>query len=264
MDCRLPSVLKEALARVRSVGVITGAGISAESGIPTYRGKGGIYDDPEEGDRTIEALSAPTLHADPDRTWRALAKIARAAGGAEPNPGHLAVVEMERHAERFVLLTQNVDGLHQRAGSANVIDIHGNTFETICTSCGLSGRIEDPRTIDAAPRCPECGGVLRPDVVLFGEMLPLEKVQRIREEFYYDPPDLVLCVGTSAMFPYIVEPVSVAAQAGRLTIEVNPEPQLGEIVTHTLTEKAGTALPAIAAELRRASDSLEPELSDEA
>lgn len=250
MEVALPEKLVSALRAVRSVGVITGAGISAESGIPTYRGKGGIYDDPEEGDRTIEALSAPTMRADPDRTWRAIGKIASAAGDAQPNAGHLALVEMERRVERFTLLTQNVDGLHRRAGSRNVIDIHGDTFNLLCTACAWRGPLADPRGIERAPRCPKCRAVVRPDVVLFGEMLPVDKLARLQAEFFQNPQDVVISVGTSAMFPYIVQPVLIAAQAGRLTIEINPdETDISGFVHYHLRQPAGVALPAIAAAL---------------
>ncbi|MBE7492790.1 MAG: NAD-dependent protein deacylase [Planctomycetes bacterium] len=263
-DFALPEALLVALRDVRSVGVITGAGISAESGIPTYRGKGGIYDDPDEGDRTVEALSAPTLQSDPDRTWRALFQIAGAAVNARPNAGHTAIVEIERKAERFVLLTQNVDGLHRLAGSRNIIDIHGDAFELICMSCGKQNQFNDPRTgattgqgldihrcaaAGRAPRCP-CGGVYRPEVVLFGEMLPEDKLRRLYAELLDNPPDLVISVGTSAMFPYIVQPMLVARMAGKLTIEINPEPtEISDFVAFHLKAKAGDALPAIAAAL---------------
>jgi NAD-dependent deacetylase len=256
----LPARLVDCLRGVRSVGVITGAGISAESGIPTYRGKGGIYDDPEEGDRTIEALSAPTLISDPDRTWRALYQIAGAAAGAVPNAGHAAIVEIEAAVERFVLLTQNVDGLHRMAGSRNIIDIHGDAFSLLCTGCGRENRFADPRAPLAcadhlsiademkrgrAPRC-RCGKAYRPQVVLFGEMLPGDKLARLYNEFYTNPPELVISVGTSNMFPYIVEPVVVAARAGRLTIEVNPEPTtISDLVDYHLQAPAGVVLPAI-------------------
>lgn len=260
-DFELPAALAQALRGVRSVGVITGAGISAESGIPTYRGKGGIYDDPDEGDRTIEALSAHTLADDPDRTWRALFQIAGAAANARPNAGHVAITEIERKAGRFVLLTQNVDGLHRLAGTRNVIDIHGDAFAVVCMACNRRNRFADPRVADAtggldmaasvragvAPRCP-CGGVLRPDVVLFGEMLPEEKLRRLYAELLDNPPDLVITAGTSAMFPYIVQPVLVAASAGRLTVEVNPElTEISDFVAFHIRANAGQALPAIAA-----------------
>jgi NAD-dependent deacetylase len=229
---------------VRSVGVVTGAGISAESGIPTYRGAGGLYDDPEEGERTVEALSGSTLAADPDRTWRAIASLARAARGARPNAAHEALVAIERKLTRFVLLTQNVDGLHRLAGSRNVIDIHGDTFATRCMLCDAPGRLDDLTGLESAPACRACPGILRPDVVLFGELLPLAKVRRIQEEFHRDPPDLVMAIGTSALFPYIVEPVVAARASGRLTLEINPEPTvLSPIVDVALRGRASELLP---------------------
>lgn len=243
----LPPDLARALAPVRSVGVITGAGVSAESGIRTYRGKGGVYDDPDEGDRTVEALSGDTLLRDPDRTWRTVAELARQRLGATPNPAHEAIVAIERHVERFVLLTQNVDGLHQRAGSRNVIAIHGDVSRTRCMTCDRRDTLVDPASITAAPRCPACAGVVRPDVVLFGEMLPIAELQRIRRELLEGVPDVVIVAGTTALFPYIMEPVVRAATLGRLTIEVNPEETvLSEIVRCSLRATAGAALPAIA------------------
>jgi NAD-dependent deacetylase len=244
----LPQPLIERLRSVRSVGVITGAGVSAESGIPTYRGRGGIYDDPEEGERTVESLSGPTLSSDPDRTWRAVAALARLSASAEPNAGHRAIAEIERLVDRFVLLTQNVDGLHQLAGSRNVIDIHGNIFATRCMGCQRTGRLDRDLLpgLDRAPECEECGGLLRPDAVLFEEMLPMDKVLRIDREFRANPPDLVLAVGTSALFPYISQPVFLASESGHLTVEVNPEPTLlSGVVDYTLRGPGGSYLPLI-------------------
>lgn len=246
----LPERLNARLAGVRSVGVITGAGVSAESGIQTYRGRGGIYDDPEEGERTMEALSGHTLLADPDRTWRAIAKIARMARNAKPNTGHYAIARMERVAERFVLLTQNVDGLHQLAGSRNVIDIHGTVSETVCMGCGTRSHLDALADLDAAPRCDACGGVRRPDAVLFGELLPEDKIRRLQRELGWDPPDMVIVAGTTALFDYIAAPALAAKRAGRLTVEVNPEPtELGGALDFSLRARAGIALPLIANEL---------------
>ena len=231
---------------MRSVGAITGAGVSAESGIPTYRGRGGLYDDPAEGERTVQALTGSTLLRDPDRTWRAVAGLARLSTGARPNAGHEAVVSMERRAERFVLLTQNVDGLHQAAGSRNVIDIHGHVLDTLCMDCGARGALDREilPALEAAPVCPSCGGTLRPDVVLFDEMLPVDKLERIRKEFYDTVPDLVVAAGTTALFPYIAEPVVFARRAGKLTVEVNPEPTiLSDTVDFSLRGPASEYLP---------------------
>jgi NAD-dependent deacetylase len=247
-DAALPPDLDEALRAVRSVGVITGAGISAESGIPTYRGVGGIYDDPEEGDRTVEALSGPTLRADPDRTWRAVAALARVSIDARPNAAHEALARIEGTVDRCVILTQNVDGLHHEAGNQDIIDIHGNVLATRCTVC--DGRGQLTRTalaaLDATPRC-DCGGGLRPDAVLFEEMLDPMKVMRLQDAFYRNPPDLTLVIGTTAIFPYIADPVYAAARSGRLTVEVNPEPTpLSDIVDWSLRGPAGSYVPLIA------------------
>jgi NAD-dependent deacetylase len=249
---QLPAALVERLADVRSVGVITGAGVSAESGIATYRGKGGLYDDPEQGERTVAALTGEALRSDPDRTWRVLADLARASRGAVPNAAHHALVEIEAKVERFVLLTQNVDGLHQLAGSRNVIDIHGNVRNTRCLECGARKVLETLEGLDGAPRCANCGGVLRPDVVLFGEMLPPAKVARMHAELASAPPDLLIAAGTTALFPYIAEPVVAAALMGTLTIEVNPESTLlTDEVTFSLRARAAEALPLLAASIPR-------------
>jgi NAD-dependent deacetylase len=242
----LPDDLVRRLGSVRSIGAITGAGISAESGIQTYRGKGGIYDDPEDGERTVEALSGHTLRSDPDRTWRAVGQLARQAVGARPNPAHHALVEMEAKLDRFVLLTQNVDGLHQLAGSRNVIDIHGSIHEAVCMACSHFVRFEPDElvSIEATPRCERCQGRLRPNAVLFGELLPTDKIERIYDEFHHHRPDLVLVAGTSAMFPYISQPVELAREAGKLTVEINPEPTLlSDRVDFTLRGNAGDYLP---------------------
>lgn len=249
---QLPDELVERLRSVRSVGAITGAGISHESGIRTYRGRGGLYDDPEEGDRTVEALSAPTLVIDPDRTWAAIAGLARQAGAASPSLAHRALVEIESKVERFVLLTQNVDGLHRRAGSRNVIEIHGDILETECLGCGRVERLsfEELQACETAPRCEDCDGLIRPRVVLFGELLPADKVLRIRLELYASIPDLLLVVGTSALFPYITDPVAVAQRAGSVTIEINPEATAStDLVEYHLRGKASEYLPLVAAAL---------------
>jgi len=244
----LPDGLAERLGGVDSVGAITGAGISAESGIRTYRGKGGLYDDPEDGDRTVEALSGHTLRADPDRTWRTVGLMARQSIGARPNAAHVALAAIERKVARFVLLTQNVDGLHHLAGNRNIIDIHGSIDEALCLSCDAVKRFdrEELARIDNTPRCERCGGVLRPNAVLFGELLPMDKVQRIHDEFHRGLPDLVLIAGTSALFPYITQPVQIARHLGRLTVEVNPERTLlSDDVDYSLRGKAGDYLPLI-------------------
>ena len=245
----LPADLQDVLAGITSMGVITGAGLSAESGIQTYRGKGGLYDDEEEGDRTVEALSAPTLRADPDRTWRVVAALARRSIAAAPNAGHRALVRIEQSLERFILLTQNVDGLHREAGTRNIIEIHGDVLDMRCMQCPARGRLDRAalEALEGSPACQACGGTMRPDAVLFGEMLPTEKIHQLHEDFLVDTPDLVLIAGTTAVFPYIVEPVLHAARMNRATVEINPEAtDVSGVVGWSLRAPAGEILPAIA------------------
>jgi NAD-dependent deacetylase len=250
----LPAPLVERLRGVRSIGAITGAGVSRGSGLPTYRGRGGIYDDPAEGDRTVEALSGPTFAVDPDRTWRAVAALALRICAARPGAAHRALAGIERRVERFVLLTQNVDGLHHRAGSRHVIDIHGDILETRCLSCAAIGRLDRGTlpTLEHAPRCERCSGMLRPGVVLFGELLPEDKVRRMVDEFHRSVPDLVLIAGTSALFPYVTEPLLSAQARGKLTVEINPETtQASRLVGFSLRGAADAYQPRIEQALRR-------------
>lgn len=212
------------LGGARSALFITGAGISAASGIPTYRGVGGLYGDTptEEGIAIEVALSGPMFRRRPELTWKYIHQIEQASRGARFNAAHAALATLERRMERAWVLTQNVDGFHRAAGSERVIDIHGDIHRLICTGCGRDERVESYAHLTALPRCAGCGAVLRPDVVLFGEMLPLEKVEALRRELAVGF-DVVVSIGTSSLFPYIVQPVIDAARAGQATIEINPQ-----------------------------------------
>jgi NAD-dependent deacetylase len=249
----LDPALRAAVRGVRDIGVITGAGISAESGIRTYRGEGGVYDDPDEGDRTVDALSGHTLRRDPARTWRVVLALARQSASAAPGPGHLALVAMEQWAERFTLLTQNVDGLHGIAGSRNLIEIHGRVGAARCLSCGAGREFDRPTlaALEEPPPCEACGGMLRPGAVLFGEQLPLEPLGRLQADFIDHAPELLIVVGTTALFPYIVEPVRLATARGRVVVEVNPErTSLSALVDWHLPVGAGLGLRALLEALR--------------
>lgn len=236
------------LQGVKRVGVITGAGISADSGIETYRGKGGIYDDPELGDQTIDALSGPTLRVDPERTWRTVAKLALSSAKAKPNAAHIALAELESRVEAVCILTQNVDGLHKLAGSTNVIDIHGDAFDTICMECETRGRLDMrgmETCLERAPVC-DCGGVVRPDVVLFGEFLPERKLRAIDSFFHQQLPDLVVSVGTTGLFGYISRPMYSARSGNAVTVDVNPERTvLSEVAEYHLAGRALDCIPAL-------------------
>jgi NAD-dependent deacetylase len=162
------------LRRSRSVLFITGAGISADSGMPTYRGIGGLYEIglTEEGLPIEEILSGPMLQANPELTWKYLAQIANAARGATFNRAHEVIAEIERQIPRVWTLTQNVDGFHLAAGSKKVIEIHGNMHSLSCMKCPQRQTVGRDERLEIPPRCSLCGGILRPDVVLFGELLP--------------------------------------------------------------------------------------------
>lgn len=211
------------LRKSRSVLFITGAGISADSGLPTYRGIGGLYDEAEveEGYSIETVLSGRMLQRDPELTWKYIAQIERACRGAAYNRGHAVLAEMEAHFERVWVLTQNVDGFHRAAGSKNVIDLHGDIHELLCQGCGERRRVADYSGLQIPPACTACGELLRPDVVLFGEMLPLPKYRLLHQELRRGF-DLIFSIGTTSGFPYIAEPVLEAARRGVPTVEINP------------------------------------------
>lgn len=232
------------LLQAQRVLVITGAGISADSGLPTYRGIGGLYEEEitEEGLAIEEALSGQMMAARPDITWKYLLQIERTCRGAEPNVAHQVIAALERVVADVVVYTQNVDGLHVAAGSRNVIEIHGNLHHLSCTRCQFRTHVETYAGLGDPPLCPKCFAPIRPDVVLFGEALPAGAIGAL-EDAFAEGFDMVLSIGTSSLFPYIVEPVVWAAQSGVATIEINPgETPVSGIVDIALKEGAATAM----------------------
>lgn len=236
------------LARAGRIAIITGAGISAESGLPTYRGVGGLYNEMtiDEGLPIEEILSGEMFTRAPALTWKYLLEIERACRGAVPNAAHAMIAALERHCEVCVI-TQNVDGFHVQAGSTDVIEIHGRLRELLCTRCAARYEQTSFDGLDLPPRCPACGGVLRPDVVLFGEMLPLPAVARY-ERALSNGFDLVFAIGTTAAFPYIYEPVAASARRGIPTVEINPDKTvLSDLVAYRFASGAVAALAEIIA-----------------
>jgi NAD-dependent deacetylase len=230
---------------------VTGAGISADSGLPTYRGIGGLYetDATEEGLPIEVLLSGETLARHPERTWKHLGAIERACRGARPNRAHEAIARLEREIPRVVVLTQNVDGLHRAAGSREVIEIHGDVHELACTRCGWQERVPDYSGLEIPPRCPACAAPARPAVVLFGEMLPREAVTRLQAELERGF-DAVSSIGTTSVFPYIAAPVLMARSWGAGTVEVNPgQTEVSDEVDVRLRCGAAAAMAAILAVL---------------
>jgi NAD-dependent deacetylase len=229
------------LRRARRVAVLTGAGVSAESGIPTFRdaltGLWASYD-PEE-------LATPEGFArQPQLVWDWYAERRARVGSATPNAGHLALVEIERRVEHFTLVTQNVDGLHQAAGSRRVIELHGNIRRVRCSAEGTVVAQWDAAG-ERPPRCPDCGAMLRPDVVWFGELLPPTALQDAWAAAR--SCDLFLSVGTSNL----VEPAAslpwTAHRRGAAVVVVNTsdEGQRRGARIHCLLGPAGGVLPAL-------------------
>jgi len=220
------SEIAEIARRLRdcsSILFVTGAGISADSGLPTYRGIGGLYEQKstDDGIPIEAALSGAMFRRDPALTWKYIHQIESACRKAGPNRAHHVIADLEHRFERVWTLTQNVDGLHHAAGSARVIDIHGDVHRLVCTRCGHGWRVVNYAGLDIPPSCPECDSLVRPEVVLFGEMLPMDRVQLLQTELTKGF-DAVFTVGTTSVFPYIAEPVIDARRHGRMTIEINP------------------------------------------
>lgn len=221
-----PAVIEDVaavLAASRSALFITGAGISADSGLPTYRGIGGLYQDAdaEEGIPIEVALSGSMLHARPEVAWRHIHRIEIACRGARFNRAHAIIAELEKRLSRVWVLTQNVDGFHRDAGSQNVIEIHGNVHHLSCTQCTWRERVADFSALAIPPYCQQCGGLVRPDVVLFGEWLPQPAVAEMTAQLGRGF-DVVFSVGTTSAFPYIAGPVVSAHRTGVPTVEINP------------------------------------------
>jgi NAD-dependent deacetylase len=238
------------LSRARRVLVVTGAGMSADAGLPTYRGTGGLYADAdtEDGVSIEVALSGEMLRARPEVCWRHIRRIEEACRGARPHAGHEVLARWQDRCD-LTVLTQNVDGLHQAAGSRDVIEVHGTVRHLTCPGCGWAADVADYTGLPPVPTCPACGAVIRPAVVLFGEMLPEAAVARmwaLRAERF----DVVLSIGTTAVFPYIVAPVVEQVRRGGVAVEIDPgDTALSARVTHKLRMGAAAALTALAARM---------------
>ena len=251
--------------------VITGAGVSAESGIPTFRGKDGYW-------RNLDPAKLATPEAfarDPELVWEWYRERRQRICNAKPNAAHAAIAKLARHADEFLLVTQNVDDLHARAGlpKEKMVQIHGDIFVTRCSRCSFSdagrGGSPEPPTDRAVlqrgrlrsiaptsendvdlPRCPECSALMRPGVVWFGEQLPWNELQRVENYLDRRACDLVIVAGTTATFGYIIDwALQARAPHGEL-IEVNPEETpLSQFATQLVREPAAIALPKIVDEL---------------
>jgi NAD-dependent deacetylase len=233
-DSRLVRAIRES----SRVGVLTGAGISAESGIPTFRGADGLWNK----FRPEELANFEAFMANPELVWAWYRFRREIVRKALPNPGHRALAAWEPRVEEFTLITQNVDGLHARAGSMNVIELHGNIERDLCLECGKTSMgVGGGEASDSVPVC-GCGGRLRPDVVWFGEYLP--EIALMEADRAAARCQLFLAVGTSAVVHPAASIPRLARQRGAVLVEINPEPTpLSEYADFTLYGPAGQVLP---------------------
>ncbi|EIJ44198.1 NAD-dependent protein deacetylase, SIR2 family [Beggiatoa alba B18LD] len=223
MDTPLKTIA-EHLRDAQRILFITGAGMSADSGLPTYRGIGGLYDGKLTHDNMpIEvALSGDMLMRKPEITWKYLLEIEKSCRGASFNRGHEVIAEIEQAKPETWVLTQNIDGFHRLAGNKHVIEIHGRVYDLHCVKCRYQFSVTDYTELAGfPPSCPKCSGLVRPNVVLFGEMLPEPALHRLYKVLE-DGVDLVFTIGTTSVFPYIAQPVLAARSLGIPTVEINP------------------------------------------
>ena len=235
---QFPPELVESLRTAQRVAALTGAGISAESGVPTFRdAQTGLW----ARFRPEELATPQAFQRDPQLVWEWYQWRRKLVADAQPNPGHRALAEMERLIPGFTLITQNVDNLHQRAGSQTVIELHGNLGRTKCFD---EGRVVESwrETGQTPPRCPHCGGLLRPDVVWFGENLSPENIQAAQRAA--QESQVFLSIGTSSLVQPAASLPVIALQAGALFVEINPQKTpLSSLANYVLRRPSGEALP---------------------
>jgi len=235
-----PSELISLLHRTSKLVALTGAGVSQESGLRTFR-------DAQEGlwaQYKPEDLASPEAFArDPKLIWDWYAWRREAVKGVRPNPGHYALVEIEKRNAEFTLITQNVDGLHRMAGSQNVLELHGNIQRVRCSECDALAKDWDD-DLDSVPLCKKCGGLLRPDVVWFGESLPLDQLAGAVEAARRC--DVFLSIGTSGVVQPAASLAHAARHKGAVVVEINAEPTaLTSKADFFFQGKSGEVLPEV-------------------
>ncbi|GIX43088.1 MAG: NAD-dependent protein deacylase [Leptospiraceae bacterium] len=223
--------------KIESIGIITGAGISQESGIPTFRGKDGLWKNykPEE-------LATPyAFEKNPKLVWEWYEMRRQIIKKAEPNPAHYTLVKMEEFFENFLLVTQNVDGLHEKAGSKNIIELHGNIWRARCILCNYKEFLETPLP-EIPPHCPKCNSLMRPDVLWFGETYDTNLLNIVQD--FFQKIGLLFVIGSSGQ---VSVPVYLAKEAhlnGAIVIEINPDFSMySHFADIILRYKAAEALP---------------------
>jgi NAD-dependent deacetylase len=235
------------LAAAGNVAALTGAGISIESGIPPFRGKGGLWERYDYMEFAIDAFMR-----DPVKVWRILVKeLKEPLDRAKPNDGHKGLAKLEAQDKLKIIITQNIDGLHQAAGNSDVIEFHGTFAWQRCMDCHKKYETRKVDISQIPPHC-ECGGILRPDVVFFDEMIPAEAMWRSRQAA--TDCDLMLVVGTSAIvYPAAMIP-AIAKNKGAKIVEINPQrtPLTHEISDYLIMGKAGEVMNRIMEAMEKA------------
>ncbi len=230
--------LVERLANARRVGVLTGAGVSAESGISTFRDAGGLWSKFKPG----ELANVEAFLNNPDLVQRWYQERRQISGAAQPNPGHYALAALEKEIPEFVLVTQNVDGLHARAGSQTIIELHGNIERNYCIDCLKSVAALDEIKEGQPAVCENCGGFVRPDVVWFGERLPATLLETAMG--FATRADVFLSVGTSSVVYPAAELPLIARDYGAYVAEINREKtEIGHMLNETVLGSSGIVLP---------------------
>jgi NAD-dependent deacetylase len=237
------------IAKLRSAGsvaVLTGAGVSAESGVPTFRGENGIW----KKFKPEELANFEAFMRNPELVWEWYRHRKQIIAGIQPNPGHYALAELEKRYDHFSVITQNIDNLHRRAGSTTVVELHGNIERNYCIECRKQFSNGEIQSAPEIPRCDECHGLIRPDVVWFGELLPPDLWDAAagvaeRSEVFFS-------IGTSAIVHPAASLPVMAKRAGAYLVEINPEPTpITDSADEFLAGKSGEVLPHLLEELTR-------------
>lgn len=226
--------------KAKRVAILTGAGVSAESGIPTFRGAGGYWKE-----YRAEELATPEAFAkNPVLVWEWYNMRRGVCANAKPNPAHTTIAEMEKYYSEFFLITQNVDGLHKRAGSTKLVQIHGDIFTARCTECKHIYELWDVPLQEIPPKCPKCKGQARPHIVWFGETYFPGILEGCYS--YLSECDLIWIIGTSGLVGTPVYLAAHAIRSGAYSIEINPEKSsITDSVDRWIQGKAGEILPLI-------------------
>ncbi|HAV22470.1 MAG: NAD-dependent protein deacylase [Ignavibacteria bacterium GWA2_55_11] len=236
----VPDDLRRMAPRITSVCVLTGAGVSAESGVPTFRGQEGLW-------KKFSPEELANIHAfvrNPGLVWEWYAYRRKLLEEVRPNAAHVALAELERIIGDFLLVTQNVDGLHREAGSKKVVELHGNIRRTLCLECRKEPAREIELDGETVPTCEFCGGLLRPGVVWFGEQLPMDEFAAAQQAA--SRCQLFLSVGTSAVVQPAASLPLVARDHGAYVLEINPEPtEVTRFADGVMRVRATEGVPAL-------------------